>query len=240
MKKTFLTSAIIASCLLVDSFFPSSSVSGQNNIEAQTSSKKLNLLYNPPPQRKKPKLTQRNGSGSRSSCLTSNLPQVLIAPAFHTGQTTQSHPSFSVYFPEVPQLPVSVSVEDPKNQKDVWLSEISVKKAGITTFRLPSYVSGLEIGKEYIWTVALICSRRNRLQDIYAEASIERIEISEKLKQKLSTAPNPQSLAEILASEGLFYDTLNQINKISTTTERNALLDSLLEQINLVGVVSIK
>ena len=237
-KKAVVVFAIVVSSFFGSSFLLTKTAQGKKIIvEANKNSQQSILVYRAPPQRKEGKPPQRDGSGSRTSCISSNLPQILIAPESHLGLTTLSHPTFSVYFAENPKLPVSVSIEIPREEKDLWFAEIEVKQAGIATFTIPSHLPGLEIGKEYRWTVALICDRKKRIRDIYAEAPIERVQMSQELKQKLTSAKNSQAKAQILADEGLFYDTMNEINKVSTTNERNTLLVSLLEQISLDDVV---
>ncbi len=209
------------------------------NLTTKNTEKKRSITYNPPPTPPTPldSTGQGNSSASRSSCLPSIKSPTLLAPVSHVGQTSKSHPSFSIYFPEVPTLPVRVSVEDPLAEKLIWISEIEVNQAGINTFSLPEDVAGLETGVRYNWTAVLICDRQNRLKDIYAEAAIERIEISQLLKQELSSTTDQIEKARILARSSLFYDAIAQLVEYPGGLKAN-LISSLLKQARLDDLAS--
>ncbi len=235
---TFFASAYIFSGIAssrAENFNSSFLVANNTN----NTNKKNSIIYNPPPppERKQDRTWQGEGSGSRSICLTFTKAQTLLAPVTHIGQTSKSHPTFSIYFSEVPTLPVSISVENPKTQKLIWISEIEVNQAGISTFSLPEDVAGLESGIQYTWTVALICDRDDRFEDIYAEAPIQRVEISQELQQKLSSTTDKTKKAQILASAGLFYDAIVLLVE-SPDAQKLKQISSLLKQAGLDNLAS--
>ncbi len=232
--------SLIAIPLLVACVFIQSGDSRAENFDSsnratQNTAKIKSIIYTPPstPERKRNRPWQGNGAGSRSICLTPTNAQTLIAPVNHTGLTSKSHPTFSIYFAEVPNLTVRMSVKDRDNQKVVWIGDLEVKKTGISTFSLPKELVGLKPGIDYTWAVAMICDRDDRFQDIFTEVPIKRVEISSQLKGELLDTKNPIEKAKVLAKAGLFYDALGELVKLDDPTLKSHLISSILEQAGL-------
>ena len=215
----------------------SGSIKGEQEVDPSSSNEAENIVYNPPQstEDRGKALKRRTGSGIRNRCTAENLPQTLIAPQSHIGLTTQSHPQLSIYFAEIPKLPVSINLEDPQQMKELWLEEVKVDRPGIYTFRIPEAVPPLVPGKEYDWTVALICNRQKRRRDIFARAAIMRVAMPIQVKRELSFAQSPIAKAQILARAGLFYDAFAKLSTSNNRTAKN-LLSSLLNQVDLVNL----
>lgn len=243
-----LTSILTCSTLIISPIAAQNLTNNNPNLISRSSSEAAtqedrqsdtenNIVYNPPvsSEDRGTAIKSRTGSGIRGLCFQNNLPQTLIAPQSEVGLTTQSHPQLSIYFAEIPKLPVSINIEDPTGMKVLWMEEIVVDRAGVYTFTVPKDTPDLIPGKEYDWTVALICDRQKRRRDIFAAAPIIRVSMSEKVKRELSLAESDVAKAQILAREGLFYDAVAELTTSNDDRAKNLLL-SLLNQVDLVNL----
>ena len=75
---------------------------------------------------------------------------------------------------------------------------------------LPSDVPGLALGKEYRWTVSLVCNKERPSENSYADSSVKRIAITPELAQTLAEAgTESQKRSLVYARSGIWYDALN-------------------------------
>jgi hypothetical protein len=84
-------------------------------------------------------------------------------------------------------------------------------KAGIIKVKLPSNLSGLEVGKEYRWSVSLVCNQKRPSENTYAFAWIKRVPITAKLQQKLAALTDKRELSLAYAQAGVWYDAIATI-----------------------------
>jgi len=62
-----------------------------------------------------------------------------------------------------------------------------------------------DLGQEYVWTVVARCPSAG---EIYARASLRRVELTSELEKALSVARSNQDRARIFAQQGLWHDAL--------------------------------
>jgi len=93
----------------------------------------------------------------------------------------------------------------------------------------------LEPGIEYQWFVSFSPDPQNRSRDIIAGGTIKRIELSPDVKKQMESATE-QQLA-ILASQGIWYDTVDLLSKMISKNPENEKLKeqraALLKQVGL-------
>lgn len=90
----------------------------------------------------------------------------------------------------------------------------TVTKAGIQTIKLTDLNAQLEVGKVYLWSIALVIDPANRAKDILISTAIRR-----------ETTPIDLNDVAQLAQAGFWYDTLHYL------TEKNpAQINELLKQ----------
>ncbi|GAA6619451.1 DUF928 domain-containing protein [Scytonema sp. NUACC26] len=100
----------------------------------------------------------------------------------------------------------------------------------------------LSVGKEYRWTVALICNEKRPSQNINARAWIERVASTSELSKKLTNANSERDRALAYTQLGFWYDGLAILNKLQANnpTDRQVLnsFTSLLEQVGLNNIAT--
>jgi len=171
------------------------------------------------------------GSGSRG-CNKNTVSLNLLIPADHLPLTVSSHPKFLWYVSDT-SSPVRFTLVEQGIAKTLLDKRFTPEKPGIVELQLPDSSPGLEIGKNYRWTVSIICSASRSSENIYAMGRISRIPMSDELKvnKKLAIADSKQR-AMIYADAGVWYDALST----SFESPDKSYFFSLLDQINLNNV----
>lgn len=172
--------------------------------------------YVPPPRRIS-RTQRRDGSGSRgcsnSKAIATSL--TLIVPSNHVPTTVSNHPTFLWYVSEVVSAPVKFTLIEQQSLKPVFKKQLKIQKAGIMQLQIPSRAPALVEGKQYRWTVALVCNERRPSENTYAYAWIERVPLDGELAQLLAGVTSRQERALILARAGIWYDAASTLYEIS-------------------------
>jgi hypothetical protein len=91
----------------------------------------------------------------------------------------------------------------------------------------------LEVGKEYIWSLAVICNPGDRLDDRFVMGTVQRIELDAARLRQIQQAP-PNEQVSLYQKANAWYDALavlyqlkrSQINDPSISTAWRELLQS--------------
>lgn len=197
--------------------------------------------YVPPPRRIS-RTQRRDGSGSRgcrnSKAIATSL--TLLVPSDHVPTTVSSHPTFLWYVSDVVAAPVRFTLVEQQSLKPVFTKQLKIQKAGIMQLQIPSSAPALVEGKQYRWTVALVCNKKRPSENKNAYAWIERAPLEGKLPQILAGATSRQERALILAQAGIWYDAVSTLYETSQRNSDKRLAFSasnsfsqLLEQVGL-------
>ena len=149
------------------------------------------------------------GTGSRGCDRAGNTNLQLLVPDDHLALTVSARPTFFWYVSNT-TLPVRFTLVEPGVAKPLVDRSFNVKRSGVVQLELPSDVPGLALGKEYRWTVSLVCNKERPSENIYADSSIKRIAITPELAQTLAEAgQDPQKRSLVYGRSGIWYDALN-------------------------------
>lgn len=152
--------------------------------------------------------SRTEGTGSRG-CENSDTKLQLLVPNDHLPLTVSARPTFFWYVSDT-KLLVRFTLVEPGVADPIVDRTFKVKRSGIVPFELPSDVPGLVLGKEYRWTVSLVCNKERPSENTYADSSIKRIAITPELAQTLAEAgQEPQKRSLVYARSGIWYDALN-------------------------------
>jgi len=182
------------------------------------------VTYNPP-DRGAPRRT--HATGTRGSCreLAANPVEIsLLVPSDHTGTTSSDRPVFFWELSRDTEAPIEFAIVRDRDPEPLWVTQMP-GQAGLTRVELPAGTA-LEVGETYRWSVALVCNRDRRSEDIFAQSWIRRDPLDPTARSQIRAATSPRDLADIYASEGLWYDALAQsYNDATLEAERLSLLE---------------
>lgn len=175
------------------------------------------------------RISRAQGAGSRGCSQGKSVDLTLIIPNDHTATTVLGHPTFLWYVSD--PAPINFAIVEPGVAKPILEKELKVEKAGIVRLDLPQKISQLEPGKEYRWTVSIICNAKRHSENIYVQAFIKRVEATPTLQQQLKSTTNERDRASIYAKNGVWYDAIATIQKASQTTPRDRLAVEYFQQL---------
>lgn len=234
--------------------FPVISIIGQTLKFSSKASAQLVTDYAPPSSTKRKSRTQGAGSrgcdafdGLRSDHRAANPELQLLAPNNHIPTTVSTHPTFYWYI-SATSLPVRFTLVEPGVIKPVADRRFRVTRPGVVGVKLPSDVPGLVAGKQYRWTVAIVCDEERPSANTYAYGWISRVVATPELKSKLAkVSSNSQNRSLVYAHSGIWYDALSSsimdyeanhqdevFSRLLTQAEIPALNNQKLQQGNIV------
>lgn len=181
-----------------------------------------NVTYNPP-NRGAPGETQ--DAGSRPACPTSDIPFTAIAPSTNWGETIASHPTFWLYLPYAASA-VELTLSDEGNHQEMIYHTTfqTATAAGIGQFSLPEDAPALEPDRLYRWQFTFVCAAETQ-SHFQVTGVIVRRSPTAQLTQQLQTA-SPKEQIALLASEGFWYDALDQLNQLRRLNPADETLES--------------
>jgi hypothetical protein len=181
------------------------------------------------------------GAGSRG-CNTgaASTDLTLLTPATHTALTTTGHPTFYWYVDNDSPVTVRFSLIEPRVFPAVVDTEIEVTESGVVRFEVPETAPALEVGKQYRWTVAVICDPNRPSTNIVAKGLIQRAALPSEQLQTLQTATlEEQGL--IYAEAGYWHDALDAIALAYQGDQDNpATLETLLSLLEQGGITTLE
>jgi hypothetical protein len=155
------------------------------------------------------------------------------------GLTTQEQPSLFWFQSKPAEAKFELTLlQENKPKPLVQVTTERSGNAGIQRLKLKEHNVKLVPGVEYQWVVALITDPDNRSSDLVASGVIKRIEASEDLKKKVSSA-TPATLAGVYAEAGIWYDALAVLtDRIEADPKDQALQDTRSDLLRQVGLES--
>ena len=181
-------------------------------------------MYNPP-NRGAPRRTHATGTRGRCRDLGTQPVEIsLLAPNDHTGTTSADRPTFFWEVSQATQAPLEFAIVRDNDPDPLWVEQIP-GRAGIARVQLPADIR-IEAGETYRWSVALVCNRDRRSEDLFAQSWIRRVPLTPQLQQRLQTATSREEMARIYAREGVWYDALAHLyGDMALESERLSLLE---------------
>jgi hypothetical protein len=176
----------------------------------------------------------RVGGGTRGD---KNVFVLSVLAPDHSALTTSEQPSLYWFISNSTSLPIELTVIDSKGIKPILETRLPAPvKEGIQQVRLADHKIHLKQGEAYRWFVAVVPDADRRSKDILAGGAIERVDVPEGLKAKLSQSAN-NDIPFIYAEAGLWYDALQSISDLIDTAPQNSELrkqrTALLTQVGL-------
>jgi hypothetical protein len=158
-----------------------------------------------------------NVAEQNQNLLSNFLP---LIPHNNHGLTTAERPTFYANVPETNAQKVFFSLRDQDNQT-LYQKEFSIPQTGgIISFSLPETAPSLEIGKNYQWSMVLMCNQTMRPDSPRITSWVKRVE---PLPMTLSKSQHPLSLelAGLYAKNGIWYDSLDILGNLWRQSSEN-------------------
>ncbi|HHP7231586.1 MAG TPA: DUF928 domain-containing protein [Xenococcaceae cyanobacterium] len=201
-----------------------------------------------PPNRDKP-VTTLGGASRGEQCVTgidnSEVSLIPILPAIDQRLTIASHPTFLVHLPQTSAQQVFLTIQD-ENEAYSYQTILPISgESGIISVTLPETAPPLNIGKNYQWSIALICEEGLKPDSPIVQGSVVRVQAPRELTKsesaessqggvsltEQSSQINPIEQANLYAEAGIWYETILTLAQLRKEQPDNAELQSIWEQI---------
>lgn len=174
----------------------------------------------------------------------STLPLVAVVPRDTFGVTLKSHPTFVFHLPTITTgatpPPVEFVIRD-LDDNDIYKARFTTTgEGGIASITLPenSGVKGLELNKDYRWSVAVICQMNDRGRDLVTEGLIQRIPVLPELAPSVMSGKSAIEQAELLRNASIWYDAVALMVETQRTNPSLSQWGGLLQAVGLRDFVN--
>lgn len=196
------------------------------------------ITYRPP--NRLTRATRTAGTGVRGLChQLSRIEVTPLVPNNHIGQTLSKRPTFLAYVAGAKSA--EFTLVEPNVEKPLLVKTVTPDAQGIVRVELPESLPDLAIGKNYRWSVAVVCNPNRRSGDVFAQSWIQRVEPSAALTQKLSTTNSKLEQARVYAEAGVWYDAIATLTQANQADPNNSIirsdLSALLSQVQIRNIV---
>ncbi|MEM6755168.1 MAG: DUF928 domain-containing protein [Cyanobacteria bacterium P01_C01_bin.38] len=189
-----------------------------------------------PPVTSAPSRSSAGGSRGESCAIgksnKNNVSIVKLLPKSNIGLTEEQRPSIMVYVPATTARTAFFSIQD-ENYNHHYQTTLQLpEQPGVIEIKLPSEAPALETGKNYQYSLVMICGVDMEPDDPLTSGWIQRVKPKGNLNQKASV-----ELASRLASDGIWFDAVSTLAELRKSQPSNqSVVDSwqeLLESADL-------
>ena len=187
-----------------------------------------------PPNGGAPKTTTGAATRDRSCLVDSSQPNkkttLPILPQSNYGLTISSRPEFLIFKTKstAKQMFLSLESEDGEQVYQTFLPVSS--EVGFVTINFPSQAPDLVVNKKYKWTMTFICGKALRPDSPAIAGWIQHIPKSQTLVAKLQAA-TPIDRVVIYGENGIWYDMVNELNRLQKQTPNNQTLSKAWDKL---------
>ncbi len=186
-----------------------------------------------PPNKNQPVATS-GGASRGQQCIAdmnnSEIPITAIVPAINQRLTVASHPTFFIHVPETSAQKVFLNIQD-ENEEDSYQKVIPIDgKSGIIGVTLPQDAPPLKIGKNYQWSLALICQESLKPDSPIVQGTVTRVQSQMQLAE-ISEEMTKLEQAALYAEAGIWYETIATLAQLKQEQPNNSNLLSVWEEV---------
>jgi Domain of Unknown Function (DUF928) len=183
-----------------------------------------------PPKAQAPKNSSGGASRDTSTCgadmaVTTKASVTALLPKTNIGLTLLERPSILIYIPQTNAKKALFSLKDEQGKKHYQTTLVLPKTRSVMEVKLPRSVSSLKIGKNYQWSLVMICSEELEPDSPWISGWIRRVD-----SNNVANKPTLE-LASNLASKGIWYDSLATLAELKRTQPNNPKVASYWQEL---------
>jgi Domain of Unknown Function (DUF928) len=199
-----------------------------------------------PPGAQAPKRSSGGASRDGNLCgfatpATNNTSVTPLIPTTNIGFTVVERPTIFVYIPTTTAKTAlfTLQTEDSKYSYRTTLS--LPQQPGVMQVKVPASVPALKTGKNYKWSLVMICTQELEPDSPWVSGWIRRVEPNGKLTSQLNKAVSLDLISR-LAETGIWYDSLSNLAQLRRSQPNNPALNdawqALLKSANLSAIAN--
>jgi Domain of Unknown Function (DUF928) len=155
------------------------------------------------------------GAGSRTNGQCESQAQRIepIVPARNYGLTLEERPAIWVNLAQVSAKQVILVFANEAGTSYQRATLPMPTRSGIVSFKLPDQATPLTVGKNYRWSLVMVCGNSVQPDDLVLSGWVQRVERTEQLDRQLSRK-TPMQQAHWYGENGFWYDLMGALYDI--------------------------
>ncbi|MEO1431264.1 MAG: DUF928 domain-containing protein [Cyanobacteria bacterium J06633_8] len=182
-----------------------------------------------PPGEPEPKDTKGSGSRDGGKCSPNEQKIKPLMPERNYGLTLQKHPSIFINLPETKAKQIMLSFRDTES-KYYQRAFLPITSKGIVSFSLPEDKPPLTVGKNYQWSLVIVCGNTVQPDDPTFMGWVQRVEKTSQINGEL-TGKSAVDKAKWYAQRGYWYEMIAEIERARKIEPNNVLLSNTLQRL---------
>ncbi|MBD2358620.1 DUF928 domain-containing protein [Tolypothrix sp. FACHB-123] len=197
-----------------------------------------------PPRILAPRESTGGASRDGNSCLSAHTEtqQASVTPVIplnRIGFTVKERPTILVYIPQTSARKALFSLQDEQANNHYQTTIALPAKPGVMAIKLSEYVPALQTGKNYQWSLSMICSAELEPDSPLVNGWVQRVHPPVNVKNSGHLSPSLE-LVSHLANNGLWYDTASVLAQLKQAQPHNPTISISWQQLlNSVGLNAI-
>lgn len=183
-----------------------------------------------PPGEGEPQDTSGAGSRDGLRCSQDEQPIRPLMPKRNYGLTLEEHPSIFVDLPETSARQVVLTFQDETGESYERAFLPIADRTGIVSFTLPADKPPLAVGKNYQWSLVVVCGETVQPDDPIFRGWVQRVARSPELERTLAQKPAIEQ-AVWYAEQGYWYDLLAVMAQARRSHPNDANLTKLWQDV---------
>ena len=220
-------------------FLPALPAQAESKLENRSATLPKKVVFQEdfnPPGSGTPKDTSSGGSRDGLRCSQKEQSIQPLMPKRNYGLTLEERPAIFVYIPETSARKIVLAFRDETGEFYERAFLPIATRAGIVSFTLPARESSLAVGKNYQWSLVVVCGETVQPDDPVVRGLVQRIarspQIDSKLRQKTAIEQ-----AMWYYKNGYWYDLLKVMTQAKQLHPNDAKLNILWHDLlNSVGL----
>ena len=155
---------------------------------------------------------------------------LLVPDGGKTPYTISERPTLLFHLSKKSSVPIKVILSAPGRRTPLYIAQLN-PAPGFVTVTPPPSTPPLEVGKEYVWTVVLLCAPNELALNPYARAPFKRVALA------APSPPDPAQKVVWLAQNGIWHEAIAlayQLRQDNPNTRKyQRLFWQLIEEANL-------
>jgi len=197
---------------------------------------------NPPPPPENPDSSAPGGRRAPTACpqdeaATTGLPLTAFSPTTKPGLTVAERPTFLVYVPKTSAENAEFSLRS-RDGRGVYRTTVALTNTpDIMSITLPAQAPPLEVGKQYTWSLAVICNPNDRVEDRFVTGTVQRTELDATRWSQIQQA-SPKEQVSLYRKADAWYDVLIVLFELQRTQPNDPSITAMWREFLQAGGVS--
>ncbi|MGB6294841.1 MAG: DUF928 domain-containing protein [Rivularia sp. (in: cyanobacteria)] len=182
-----------------------------------------------PPGEPEPKETKGSGSRDGGKCSSEEQKIKPLMPERNYGLSLQKHPSVFINLPKSKAKQVMLSFRDTQG-KYYQRAFLPITSNGIVSFSLPEDKPSLTVGKNYQWSLVVVCGNTVQPDDPTFMGWVQRVERTSGIDREL-TGKSAVDKAKWYGENGYWYEMVGEIQRANKNQPNNVQLSRTLQKL---------